>query len=92
MGRILRDNPGAIEMNTLEIPTRSTRFIKGRQIFLSSAYVASVHPFGLVVQSHRTGTGKTLPASHAQYSEYAEAIEAALDNDEGNALCRALIA
>jgi hypothetical protein len=79
-------------MNTLTIPERSTRYIKGRQIFLSSAYVASVHSFGLVVQSHRTGTGKILPASHAQFTEYAEAIETALDNTEGNALCRALIA
>ncbi len=79
-------------MNTLEIPTRSTRFIKGRQIFLSSAYIVSVHHFGLVVQSLRTGTGKMLPVSHAQFNEYAEAIETALDNDEGNALCRALIA
>lgn len=79
-------------MNTLTIPERSTRFTKGRQIFLSSAYVASVHHFGLVVQSHRTGTGKMMPVSHPQFSEYAEAIETALDNDEGNALCRALIA
>jgi hypothetical protein len=65
---------------------------KGRQVFLSSAYVASVHSFGLIVQSHRTGKGKMLPVSHAQYSEYAEAIETALDINEGNALCRALIA
>ena len=75
-----------------DIPERSKRFIKGRQIFLSSAYVASVHHFGLVVQSHRTGTGKTLQTSHAQFREYAEAIETALDTIEGNDLCRALIA
>jgi hypothetical protein len=65
---------------------------KGRRVFLSSAYVASIHSFGLIVQSHRTGKGKMLPVSHAQFNEYAEAIETALDNDEGNALCRALIA
>ena len=79
-------------MNTLTIPERSTRFTKGRQIFISTAYVASVHHFGLVVQSHRTGTGKMLPVSHPQFSEYAEAIETAMDSTEADTLCRSLLA
>jgi hypothetical protein len=79
-------------MNNLDVPQRSTRFTKGREIFNSGKYFASVHSFGLVVQNHRTGTGKMLPVSHDQYSDYVEAIETAMDSTEADTLCRALLA
>jgi len=79
-------------MNILDdIPARSTRFNNGREIFNSGKYCASVHSFGLVVQSHYTGTGNMLPKSHPQYADYIEAIETAIDTAEANALCRALL-
>lgn len=79
-------------MNILDdIPQRSTRFNKGREIFNSGKYFASVHSFGLVVQSHRTGTGNMMPTSHPQYADYVEAIETAIDATEANALCRAVL-
>jgi len=79
-------------MNALtDIPQRPTRFNNGREIFNSGKYCASVHSFGLVVQSHYTGTGNMLPKSHPQYADYIEAIETAIDTAEANALCRALL-
>ena len=75
-----------------DIPQRSTRFTKGSEIYNSGKYSASVHSFGLVVQNHRTGTGKMLPVSHDQYSDYVEAIETAMDSTEADTLCRALLA
>ena len=79
-------------MNNLDVPQRSTRFTKGREIFSSGKYSASVHSFGLVVQNHRTGTGKMLPVSHDQFNDYVEAIETAMDSTEADTLCRALLA
>jgi hypothetical protein len=79
-------------MNNLDIPARSTRSTKGREIFNSGRYSASVHSFGMVVQNNRTGTGKILPVSHDQFNEYVEAIETAMDSTEADTLCRALLA
>lgn len=74
-------------------PARSSRFIgqKSRVIHNSGRYVASVIKAGLVVQSHRTGTGFMLPVSHQQYADYVSAIESALDAREADALCSALM-
>lgn len=77
----------------MDIPQRSNRFIgqPSRVIHNSGRYVASVMAAGLVVQPHRTGTGKLLPTSHPQYADYVSAIETALDSTEADALCAALL-
>lgn len=67
-------------------PQRNSRVVHN-----SGRYVASVIGAGLVVQSHRTGTGRLLPTSHPQYADYLEAIETALDSTEADALCAALL-
>lgn len=72
-------------------PARSNKFTGSREIYNSSHYSACVVRAGLVVQSHRTGTGKLLPCSHPQYADYVDAIESAIDRAEGDALCRALM-
>ena len=62
-----------------------------RVLFNSSHYVATITRAGLIVQNHRTGTGCLLPTNHPQHAEYADAIETAIDADEANSLCRALM-
>lgn len=62
-----------------------------RELFNSSRFVACVTRAGLIVQSHRTGTGKLLPHTHQQYADYVEAIETVMDTEEGDVLCRALM-
>jgi hypothetical protein len=71
-------------------PPRSNKFSGSREIYLSGRYSACVVRAGLVVQSLRTGTGKLMPCGHAQYADYVECIESAIDKKEGDALCRAL--
>ena len=73
------------------IPTRPAMPVVSRELFNSSRFVACVTRAGLIVQSHQTGTGRLMPASHPQYAGYVEAIEGAIDAHEGNALCRALM-
>ena len=65
--------------------------IVSRVLFSSSRFVAALTGAGLIVQSHRTGTGRCLPKSHSQFADYLTAIESAVDVDEGDALCRALM-
>ncbi len=72
-------------------PDRSNKFSGSREIYNSSRYCACVVRAGLVVQSHRTGTGKLLPCSHPQYADYVDAIESAIDKEEADALCRAVL-
>jgi len=72
-------------------PDRSNKFSGSRKIYNSSHYRACVIRAGLVVQSHRTGTGKLLPSSHPQYADYVESIESAIDKEEADALCRAVL-
>jgi hypothetical protein len=64
--------------------------IVSRELFNSARYVATLTRAGLIVQSHRTGTGRCMPATHPQYADYVAAIESAIDAVEGDALCRAL--
>lgn len=73
-------------------PPRPAMPVVTRELFQSSRYVASLTRAGLIVQSHRTGTGRRLPIDHPQFNDYVSAIEGAIDTDEGNALCRALCA
>lgn len=74
-------------------PARSNRFIgqQSRVIHNSGRYVAAIIKAGLVVQSHHTGTGRFMPASHQQYADYVSAIESAIDAREADALCSALL-
>ena len=72
-------------------PARPVMPVVSRELFNSSRFVACVTRAGLIVQSHRTGTGKLLPHTHPQYAGYVEAIETALDMQEGDALCRSLM-
>lgn len=80
-------------MQTLDslIPVRPSMPIVTRELFHSPRYVATLTRAGLIVQSHRTGTGRRLPLDHAQFNDYVSAIESAIDADEGDALCRALL-
>lgn len=79
-------------MNTDKlIPQRPQMPTPSRELFQSTQYVACITRAGLIVQSHRLGRGKLLPVSHPQYADYVDALGTALDQAEGNALCRALM-
>ena len=81
-----------MNMNEIAPPIKS-RFLGKKSLVIhnSGRYVASIVGPGLVVQSHRTGQGKLLPASHLQYADYVCAIQTALDAKEADALCAALL-
>ena len=58
----------------------------------SGNYTAYQHPrAGLMVQSTRKAGGVRLPPEHPQYGEFVDAFETAIDADEADALCRALL-
>jgi len=58
----------------------------------SGKYAACIHPkAGLIVQSTRKHGGVQMRPDHPQYAAYVEAIETAIDVDEADALCKALI-
>ncbi len=79
-------------MNALDnIPARPAMPKVSRELHNSSRYNACLVGPGLIVQSHRTGTGKLLPRNHPQFSDYLEAFDSALDSTEADALCKALI-
>ena len=80
-----------MDIDSIIAPARSNKFSGSRDIYNSGRYCASIVRAGLVVQSHRTGTGKLLPCDHPQYADYVEAIETAIDNKEADALCRAIL-
>ena len=46
---------------------------------------------GLIIESTRKRGGIQLRPEHPQYSEYVDAIRTAIDSDEADALCRALL-
>jgi hypothetical protein len=62
-----------------------------RLLHNSSRYSVCLVKPGLVVQSHQTGKGKLLPITHAQFTDYVEALETAIDSAEADALCKALL-
>jgi hypothetical protein len=62
-----------------------------RELHNSCRYSACIVKPGLVVQSHRTGTGRLLATDHPQFADYAAAFDAALDSAEADALCKALL-
>ena len=58
----------------------------------SGRYVADLHPrAGLIVQSTRKAGGVCMRPDHPQFNAYVEAFETAIDADEADALCRALL-
>ena len=75
----------------IDIPARPAMPIVSRELFGSLRFVATLTRAGLIVQSHRTGAGRCLPKNHPQFAGYLMAIESAVDVDEGDALCRALM-
>ena len=46
---------------------------------------------GIIVESTRKPGGVQLRRDHPQFAEYVDAFRTAIDSDEADALCRALI-
>ena len=68
----------------------STSLMKTYQT--SGRYVADLHPrAGLIVQSTRKAGGVCMRPDHPQFKDYVEAFETAIDTQEADALCRALL-
>ena len=78
-------------LDTLASPRSKFIGMQSRELHNSGRFNACLVRAGIVVQSHRTGTGKLLPADHPQFGEYLEAFETSLDSTESDALCKALI-
>lgn len=80
-------------MDTLDLicPPRPAMPKVTREIFNSSRYCVTLTRAGLIVQSHRTGKGSLLPIGHPQYADYVKGIETAIDTDEVELLCKALL-
>ena len=60
-------------------------------IHKSSHYAAHLSTSGLIVESTHKSGGKLLRFDHIQFNEYVDALRTAIDNDESDALCRALL-
>lgn len=78
-------------INDIIAPSRPSMPRVSRELFNSGRYCASLTRAGLIVQSHTSGTGRLLPNHHKQFQDYLEAFDSLCDDDEGNALCRALM-
>jgi len=58
----------------------------------SRYYTAHLHPIaGLIIQSTRKAGGVNLRPDHAKYADWVDAIKTAIDTQEADALCRALL-
>ena len=63
-----------------------------KALYVSGRYSAHNHPIaGLIVESSRKSGGVRLKPDHPQYNDYVDAFTTAIDNDESEALCRALL-
>ena len=60
-------------------------------IHQSAHYVAYLMTSGLVIESTRKAGGVQLRHNHPQFNEYVDALRTAIDDQEGDALCRALL-
>jgi hypothetical protein len=60
-------------------------------IHKSEYYAAHLMSCGLVIESTRKAGGVNLRHDHPQFNEYVDALRTAIDDDEGDALCRALL-
>ncbi len=54
-----------------------------------SAYLAN--SAGIIVESTRKTGGVNMRPDHPQFAEYLEAFRTAIDSDEADALCKALL-
>ena len=75
----------------LLVPPRPSMPIVSRELHNSGKYNACLTRAGIVVQSHRTGTGQLLPKNHPQFDDYIEGFDTALDSKEADLLCAALL-
>jgi len=50
-----------------------------------------LHHSGLIIESTRKTGGVQLLITHAQYDDYVDAIRTALDTEEADSLCKALM-
>jgi hypothetical protein len=63
-----------------------------KTIHQSKHYIACLQDkAGLIVQSTRKAGGVNMKPDHPQYADYVEAITMAIDANEADALCKALI-
>lgn len=63
-----------------------------KTIHQSAYYAAHLHPrAGLIVQSTRKPSGVQMRPDHPQFADYVDAIKTAIDSDEADQLCKALI-
>jgi hypothetical protein len=60
-------------------------------IHQSSHYLAHLMSCGLVIESTSKRGGVCLRHDHPQFAEYVDAFRTAIDNNEGDDLCRALL-
>ena len=60
-------------------------------IHQSQYYVAYLSTQGLLVESKRRAGGVILRHDHAQFADYVDALRTAIDDQEGDALCKALL-
>lgn len=77
-------------INDVIAPARPAMPIVSRVIHSSGRYNACITRAGLIVQSHRTGSGRLMPTNHSQFRDYVEAIETAIDSQEADDICKAL--
>ncbi len=58
----------------------------------SRNYTASLHKFaGLIIESTRRAGGVRMAPEHPQFADYVDAIKTAIDSQEADALCRAIV-
>ena len=63
-----------------------------KTLHVSGHYLAYNHEkAGLIVQSTRKNGGVNMRPDHVQYHAYVDALSTAIDTQEGDALCRALL-
>ena len=63
-----------------------------KTLHASKHYLAYNHEkAGLIIQSTRKSGGVNLKPDHIQYEAYVDALSTAIDTQEGDALCRALL-
>jgi hypothetical protein len=60
-------------------------------IHQSQHYAAHLMTQGLIVESTRKAGGVILRHDHAQFAEYVDALRTAIDSQESDALCKALL-
>ena len=60
-------------------------------IHQSAYYAAHLMSCGLVIESTRKQGGVNLRHDHLQFAEYVDALRTAIDDQEADSLCRALL-